>query len=291
MWAKRFLGRLAFSLVLLLILCAPAHSQIIEEVELADSVNWQEGVLDLELTVHLSQEQTFLPSVRFKVEKEIRSNLAVYLQEALGDLNLTSYRKVREEAGENPRLNQAIYELAGKSIKGSSYLNQDMTEFIINYRFKLFPDIISLFIDHTRAYSPPKILTYEPTNEFSGVVIYVKGSFPVHGTDASHQLQPCLFPQIYDQQMRLVLDEGMMEPQVLQKWGVMAYTDTLDEKPFIERIGHTPLRIMATGLFGKYHTDIMIPIDSARKLLYNEHNRDLLTAGKILVICDLPEAP
>ena len=46
--------------------------------------------------------------------------------------------------------------------------------------------------------------------------------------------------------------------------------------------------MMAKGIFGENYTDVIIPVDSARKILYSNQNIELLKDGKIIIICNLP---
>jgi hypothetical protein len=186
----------------------------------------------------------------------------------------------------DPLLTQKMFRIAQGGHKTSSHLSKEMDQFVVRYRFDIYPDIVTPFIEHSRPYPVPRIIDYEPTTSFSGIVIYMKGVFPVHGEEKSEELRPCLFPKIFDQQMQLIVESGMVPPDVLKNRGMAAYTDTLDEKPFINRIGYAPLRIIGTGIFGKHYTDVIIPMEASRKILYSEKNRSLLTEGKILIICN-----
>jgi hypothetical protein len=109
---------------------------------------------------------------------------------------------------------------------------------------------------------------------------------PVHGTRERARLEPCLYPEIYDDQMRLVLERLMVRPDAVRRWGVAAYTDEVDEGPWISRIGQSPIRILAGGIFGSIPTDIKIPVEQADRILASDHNRRLLTEGRILIIIE-----
>ena len=224
-----------------------------------------------------------------KIDKGIDKGLDK-LEEGLGGLFGKKKKKKNEQENQAAQINeQAINANAQHAKLTASHLTPDLSQFVVTYTLDLFPEVIRLFIQHTYPYPTPRILTYEPTTAFSGIVIFMKGLYPVHGEQNSTSLNPALFPKIFDTNMRLVLEKDMMDPSVLKNWGVVAYTDSLNEKLFTDRIGFTPLRIKAAGIFGKQYTDIIIPLEAARKILYSPQNRKLLTEGKILVICDLPQ--
>jgi hypothetical protein len=249
-------------------------------------IDWAEGALICTIEVDLEKKGTFIPSSRYRMELDVDTRLPLLVQEDLQFALVDSYNSVGTLMEMDPLLTQKLFDMAGHGRKTASHLSKEMDRFIVRYRFDLYPHIINPFVQHTQPYPVPKIIDYEPTTPFSGIVIYMQGVFPVHGEEKSEELRPCFFPKIFDQEMRLILESGMVSPEVFENRGMVAYTDTVDEKPFIDRIGYAPLRIIGTGIFGKYYTDIIIPIEAARKILYSEKNRRLLTEGKILIICN-----
>jgi hypothetical protein len=130
------------------------------------------------------------------------------------------------------------------------------------------------------------MLTWAPSAEFSGLVIYAADELPIQGEPNSDEefLKPAMFPRIYDENMRLIAEVKMVEPEFLKQWGIVGYSKDTNEAPFLERIGRTPLRTSAVRLFGTNRTDIIIPLEIANKLLQNDHNLDLISQGRILII-------
>ncbi len=274
---------------ILLILFTAAAVYGYEEITYESMVDWQEGSYSLLIDVDLEGEDLFLPAIRHSIEQDIFNTLPRIMQNAIGDLPVDSTHTVQDYMKENPLLTHALEELAHNGIREYSHLSKDMTSFKLKYRYNLYPDIISLFVEHTYNYDLDRLLEYEPTNDFSGLVIYAQGEYPVHGKDIETGLVPCLFPRIYDENMNLILEKGMLPPNVLYRRGLAAYTEDPNERPYLERIGYTPLRTIATGIFGINRTDIIISNEAARKLLASPHNRSMLQEGRILIICDLPE--
>jgi hypothetical protein len=189
-----------------------------------------------------------------------------------------------------PELFHAIGGLWDTDTPEHTRLDRSLSQYVVHHIVRLFPDLASLFLSHQEGYEPPRVLEWVPTIRFTGLVIYAKGEYPVHGEGRMDRLQPALFPRLYDERTNLILEKEMMEPAAVLAHGLLAYTDGLDESPFRRRIGANPLRTVAAGLFGDYRTDILIPSDAARKLLVLPENRRILTEGRILVICDLTEA-
>lgn len=277
--------------ILLLLHITVVSIQAQEDTSLmtTSAIDWQKGKLDMTIEVDLEKRGAFIPTARYTTEIEIDTRLPLLFQEDLQFAFVDSYHTVGDVMMTDPLLSQELYKVAKKGRKVSSHLSKQMDRFIVRYEFDLYPDIITPFIGHSQPYPVPRIIDYVPTTAFSGIVIYMQGVFPVHGEEKNEELNPCLFPKIFDRNMMLILEAGMIPPETLKTRGIAAYTDTVDETPFVERIGYAPLRIMGTGIFGKQYTDIIIPVEDAHRILYSQENRSLLTEGKILIICNRAE--
>ena len=53
--------------------------------------------------------------------------------------------------------------------------------------------------------------------------------------------------------------------------------------------GCTPYRTTAEAIFGNNRTDLLIPEQAARKILYNRENHRLIREGRIVVIVGSPD--
>jgi len=262
----------------------------VEGIRLEKRVDWTEGILYMTIIVDIPQESVALPKARQWAEKKVEMNSEELLLQAIGDIPADSFYLIEEYLRiVEPELLNDLKKLAHSLQKISSTLSKDLKSCRVEYLLPLYPDLISLFIKHERPYSPPTLLEWEPTNRFSGIVIYMKDLLPVHGKREEARISPALFPEIYDTDMNLLVEKNAMDPEMLRRWGSFAYTTDFNETPYTERIGQVPLRILGVGLFGKYNTDIVISRENARKIMATRHNRDLLAQGRVLVICDFPQ--
>lgn len=257
-------------------------------VDFSHTLDWERGELRIEAEVRLADTDLILPAARQKAEELVEGGLLFAFNEAIADLTVDSLSSVGELTGEETGLIEGINRLSREYGRTFSRISPDLTSFSLTYTYKLFPDIVSLFIKHENPYRPPRVLEYVPTTEFTGIVIYAKGSLPIHGERNRGTLIPCLFPTVFDGEMKEIYEKGMVAPETLEKWGMAAYSETFEENRYLERIGRSPLRILAQGIFGVNSTDLIIPVEAANRILYNPNNRRLLEEGRILIICDLP---
>jgi hypothetical protein len=263
---------------------------IAQDLQVDAATHWDEGALTLEIRAPLQNATTLLPNARSAARRKIHEAAPQLLRETLAPIVVDSRTTVAQAMRRRPELFHAIGGLWDADTAEQTRLDRSLSEYVMHHTVRLFPDLAALFVAHEEGYALPRVLVWEPTIRFTGLVIYAKGEYPVHGEERMDRLQPALFPRLYDERTNLILEKEMMDPPAVLSHGLVAYTDSLDESPFRERIGPNPLRTVAAGLFGSYPTDILIPSDAARKLLVLEENRRVLTEGRILVICDLTEA-
>ena len=261
-----------------------------QKVKTIVEVDWQRGVLILECSSGLDAQISNLSRARFLAEEQIQLQLPAVFLESLFPVTLDSFYSIGEYAKENTKAVLWFSEAAQATGKTYTHLSTDLREVVVRYDFPFFGEsgVILPLLTHTGSFPMERYLGYVPTRDFPGLVIYARGSYPSYGKEGEEKVKPALFFRIFDEQLNLVLEREMCDPRSLKKWGMAAYSYSLDETPFLARIGPNPLRTMARGVFGKNGTDIIIPNKTARQLLAEESNRRLLREGRILIILDQP---
>ncbi|MDR1626682.1 MAG: hypothetical protein LBT33_09085 [Spirochaetia bacterium] len=257
-----------------------------QEIFWTRSIDWEKGEMTLTLSAALARTGPNRPAAAITAERRIDTNLSKVFAEALLPLRIDSSMTFVESI-ENGILSAAqILSLAQTGRKGIPRYSQDMQTIFVDYTYRLHDSLAPYFVRHSRPAEIPRYLAWFPTREYTGIVIYAGKSLPVHGEDAQSPIAPCLFPEIFDEQTGPVLSIEMGDPAYLKRWGSAAYARSFDEAPWRERIGALPLRIIATGLYGKYPTDLKISQEDAALILSLPANRRLLAEGRVLIIFD-----
>jgi len=261
-----------------------------QKVKTIVEVDWQRGVLIVECSSGLDPQISNLSRARFLAEEQIQLQLPAIFLDSLFPVSLDSFYNVGEYVKENPKAALWLSKAAQVTGKTFTHLSTDLREVVVRYDFPFFGEsgVILPLLTHTSSFPMERYLGYVPTRDFPGLVIYAGGSYPSYGKEGQEKVKPALFFRIFDEQLNLVLEREMCDPRSLKKWGMAAYSYSLDETPFLPRIGPNPLRTMARGVFGKNGTDIIIPNKTARQLLAEESNHRLLREGRILIILDQP---
>jgi hypothetical protein len=259
---------------------APAQPYTVES-----AVDWEARVLKVRVTLDLGAAGLRLPAGRLEAERVVERDLPALSKDALFDLRVDSMRDVRGTIADGTLPAELILSLPKAARRASSSLTKNLGGYTAGYELPL-DTVAGLY---TSGASPPPMLPpvdIVPTRAYTGIIIYAKGELPVHGEKTTGRAVPCLFPRIYDQTMRLILDKNVTAPETLASGGMLAYTEAVGVESW-PRVGGDPLRVMALEIFGEGRTDYIISRDDAQKILSSAENRDLLRLGKVVVVLDL----
>jgi hypothetical protein len=258
------------------------------------TVVWGRGEYLLDLWSKLGTDTKNLAKNRQAAEAALEQKLeAVFLQSVVS-LPVSSRETVGSRIKASPALLPGLKRLVGAAIKRRSHLAQENEDLRLRYAFPLRgEDGLMTLLEPPGQPSPfDRYLGFVPAAAYTGLVIYAQGVYPAWGRDgAEAALKPCLFPRIYDTDMNPVMDATQADRGKLETWGMVAYSNELDETPFLDRVGANPARTVARGVYGVGDTDIVISRDVARLLLGREENLKMLGEGRILVILDAEKAP
>ena len=275
-----------FPLLLVIAVAAPAGSQgsTPPQIRYAANVHWAEGLLRIETVVTPQSDRGLITTL--DAEQAVARNLRDRTLNAVYGLQLNSQATVRDYLEENRQLAATVANAVSQPQLTQRFPSEDLKSVELRHEIPLYPRVIDSFVRHRTPQEAPRHIGWVPTREFTGIVIYAATPLPVHGTQRSELVQPALLPEIFDTSagMRNVVSPEMVRPNRLREWGVAAYTTSPDEAPFEDRIGLTPLRIRATGVFGIYPTDLIIHENDANLILATEANRRLIEEGRILII-------
>jgi hypothetical protein len=257
-------------------------------------VAWGQGLYGLDLWARVQTGSPNFARNRQATESALEQRLeAVFLQSVLG-LPVSSRETVGAFLGTQPAVLGDLRRVVGRAVKRASSLTPEMEDVRLRYTIPLYGEggLLSIFAPRGGPTPLEPYLGFVPSAAYTGLVIFVQGAYPAYGREGVEtSLRVCLFPRLYDTDLRLVLDVAQVDRSSLLAWGMVAYSNDLDEVLYAERVGANPLRTVARGVFGVGNTDIVISREMARLLLSREENRVLLREGRILVILDAPAAP
>lgn len=255
-----------------------------ENIEAETQIDWFKGVIAINISAMLPSEINVLPEAKIQAENSIDEAIPVVIQHAMEKVLLNSSATVLDRLKKELYLTAAIDNYSSSQYRIKTYLSKDLLKLKSSYTIPLYPDFCSTFISHKRATPIEKVIYYVPSQKYTGIIIYATEELPIFGENKKGFVNPCLFPKILNEKGEIIFSDKNMEPSVLKKRGVATYVDHLDKVPY-QKAGLNPIKIEAIAVYGKHHTDLVIPQYLADMLLSKSDNRNLLQQGKISIVC------
>jgi hypothetical protein len=249
------------------------------------SLDWSSYSLKASISLDVASAGLRLPSGRSQAESMIRDEAPRLLRDKLLSLQIDSRRDLAEAIASGDVSLESMTDLLEASQAGKSAFSADFRSFTCEYSVSLL-GILALLVRHSRAGAQSAVLDYRPTKGYSGIVIYASGPLPVHGEFKSDAFKPSFFPRVWDEKMNLVFERNMVDPTAAKGGGIVAYREKGDTGIMEDRVGGEPLRVMAVGIFGIDHCDLLISREDALLIQTNSQNRGLLAAGKVIIVID-----
>lgn len=266
------------------------HGLIAQEIESSSRIDWSTNRFAVELEAHISSTGSQTPAAIHRAQTRLDQEFPDALFNGLLPLPVDSRRVVEDAVREDPDLASEIAGLARAAERSVPRPMDTLRGVSRTYSIALFPDLTRLFVNHRVPFQMERVVRWVPTREFTGIVIYAAEPLPLHGSESGSgrpeevQLVPALLPEIYDTNFRPILEQDMIDPAAIERWGVAHYTDQTNPDAWRERAGTQPLRIMARRAFGIIPTDVMISPEDADRILASDHNRNLLRDGRVVII-------
>jgi hypothetical protein len=264
---------------------APAARSI---YAVSSRVDWKARVLYVDVELDLRAAGLKMPEGRLEAQRRLEHDFPGLAKDAVFALQADSHRTVEAAVADGSLEAGKLVALSGFARLERSSFSKDMKDFLATYALGL-EAVASPFLSGARPTSIRAPLEARPARDYSGIVIYAKGRLPVHGEGVEGSATPCLFPRVYDGEMRLLLDKSVVAPEILalggSAGGVLGYASALGIEAG-ERVGGDPLRIMAKELFGDARCDYVISQEDALRILSSPGNRELLRQGKVVVVLD-----
>ena len=247
--------------------------------------NWETAQVDSKITIDLNKSGLYLPTDRNAAIRLIQQNRSSLLKNAYLSILVDSSHRIGNYLAEEKIALTDINNTINNGKSTAPILSQELQTAIIYHQNSL-QELANLFVKHNAPYTPPFFPLGTASKVYTGILIDARGQLPVHGEYSNEQLNPCLFPKIWNKNMNLIYEKNIVDPIQAKKQGIVLYTDTLDESKYRDRVGTAPLRIIARGVFGDNRTDPIISDEDAERILAKRENIELLRQGKIVIVCD-----
>ena len=264
-----------------------AYSQ--PKIGISGTLEWDKLRINSVVSLDMASAGLSLPGGRMQGEALIATEYARLIRPAILNIQVDSSSKIADivNRGEWNSMNIEDFALQSRSVPPA--LSPDFSSMAASYTLSL-ESLSAALIRHQRPADVPRTLNPVPAPVYTGIVIIASEALPVHGMKSTALVRPCLFPKIWDTEMKLLFERNMLDPGA----GAMVHYCTAREiftsapsglSPEITAIvGSRPLRIFARSVFGIQPTDPIISREDALQIISNEGNHRLLREGRVAII-------
>jgi hypothetical protein len=260
-------------------------------VGISGSVEWDKLELNAVVSLDMASVGLKLPNGRTQCEAMIASEYIRLIRPGILNLPVDSSSNIADLVKRGEWNSSDIENIALQVRSVPPALSPDLGSLSASYTLDI-DKIRAALIQHRRPAEIPMTLSPVSAPAYTGIIIIAVETLPVHGTKSAALIQPCLFPKIWDANMKLIFERNMFNPgadtmvRYFTAQEIFATGPSGLSPAITAVVGSRPLRIFARGVFGINPTDPIINEEDALQIISREENRSLLREGRIAIIID-----
>ncbi len=248
-------------------------------------IDWKNGSFISNIQLDVETANIALPSGRNVATNRIEQNLPLLIKNPLLTVTVNSSTQIGDAVLWELITIDRVTDIIETGKKTPTVFSRSGEELTTKHTISL-PDLASSFIRHDNPYTPNIPIDRVSSRSYTGIIIDARGQLPVQGEFTQELVKPALFPRLWDEEMNLLYEINMVEPEIVRKQGLVHYSSLTADASFSQIVGNDPLRITARGVFGIHRTDPIISKNDALKILSIPENIELLKQGKVIILLD-----
>jgi hypothetical protein len=185
----------------------------------------------------------------------------------------------------DPTVEAGVAQLGEKLKFVSSRVDEAYSSLEMVWSVGLWDGLAPLLSEPAEPNPVPRLPTWSPSRDFSGLVVFAMGELDWLGTGLKARWTPSVSFRLLNPRGEVIFEPSMSDPEFSRKWGQAAVSlGRFNEDPWRERIGFDPLRIVARAVWGARPGDLVLAEADWDRLLARDANRKLLAEGRVLVL-------
>lgn len=282
---KRILLLISLVTLTSLLFCNENSKNENTTVEAINSINWITREFKTNISLDTQKAKLIMPSGKKTASNQIIQKMPPLTQSALLSIYEDSNKNLSDMVIEGQLSLDQVYSFIMSGYKTPDVFSKDI-KFLNTTNSLNINNIGKLLVNHKRPYNTEKPIEYVASRPYSGIIIDARGSYPVHGEYVKSDVYPCLFPQIWDDQMYRVFEKNLVSPEIVMSEGLVQYHYSDDNSSYENKVGTDPLYIKTMQVYGRNRCDPVIKHKDALKILTIPENVKLLQEGKIVILLD-----
>ena len=268
----------------LFLLLAPAFAAE-TTIEAVSSLTWITRQFTSNISLDTQKAKLEMPSGKKKASASIKTKMPQLIQNPLLSLYSDSNKNLSDNIINEELSLETVYNFILNGYKTPDVFSTDIKSLNTTNTLNV-NELGKELVRHKVAYSPEEPIDTVPSRAYSGIIIDARGKYPVHGEYVKSDVSACFFPKIWDENMNVIFEKSMENPQIIKDKGFVAYDYSDNPERYLDRVGADPLYIKAVQVYGRNRTDPIIKRKDALKILTVPENLELLKAGKVVILLD-----
>ncbi len=248
-------------------------------------IDWSKQAFVSDVNLDTEKAGISMPSGKKSATNTIDKELPVLIKDPLLSLYVNNRQQLGDLVLEDSVTLEQLTQIIDSGKKTPGVFSNGTLTLKTTHTVNLL-DIASLMIRHKIPYKNAKPIEQSPSRAYTGIIIDARGYLPVHGEFVEDSVYPCFFPEIWDENMNLIYERNMGDPEKEKSQGMILYDWEDDESKYQERVGLDPMHIRARKVYGELRTDPVISRKDALKILTIPENLELLREGKVVILLD-----
>ncbi len=246
-------------------------------------IDWSKQVFTSNVSLDIVKAGIPMPSGKTSAVNKIQMELPTLVKDPLLSIYADDTRTLADLVLDGTLTLDELARIIDSSHHTPASFENGGTRLQTEHSIKL-QEIGSLLVKHHAAYTQRKPIQRIASRPYTGIVIDARGILPVQGEYVSSEVQPCLFPKVWDEDMTLVYERNMVNPEVAKSKGIVSYAADKTVHSYTESVGDDPLWITAKKVYGVYRCDPVISHDDYLRITTVPENLKLLQEGKVLIL-------
>ena len=262
------------------------HAEIENSVITSTStINWSKNTFTSDISLDVKKSGIPMPSGKATSVNKIQMELPVLVKDPLLSVYVDSTNTLNSLILDGTLTLEQFTRIIDKSQQRAPVFYEGGKKLLTNHTIDL-KEIGALLVKHRSTYTQQIPIQKTASRKYTGIIIDARGILPVHGEFISSRAEPCIFPKIWNENMDLIYEKNMVNPQIAREKGIVLYSSSPLIENYEERVGKDPLWITAKKIFGVNRVDPVISENDWLKITSVKENLELLQQGKIVILLD-----
>ncbi len=260
---------------------SPADAVITSE----SHVDWTKKTFVSDINLDIEKAGIPMPSGKSLSLNRIKMELPILVKDPLLSINVDDTNTLGDLVLDGTITLEYLTQTIDESRQTPPYFDTNKNVLKTSNTLML-QQIGSSLVKHHVPFSLEKPIDRISSREYTGIIIDARGLLQVQGEHTRSQVEPCIFPKIWNEEMTLVYERNMVDPKIAVSSGIVDYLKGQGTSKKTERAGKDPLWIDAKKVYGINRCDPVISYDDYLRITSVPKNLELLKQGKVVILLD-----